>query len=79
MGRVLAILTAILAIALLFSSVTGHLGAIAGTAVFLLGALGVTAGSAVSTVGRILRQAQAPLWDAELSQSIAVAATILPE
>ncbi len=78
-GRVLVILTLALAIVLLRFSATGHIGGVIGTAVLLLSALGVTAGSAVSAVGRVLRQAQAPLWEAELTHSIARAAVVLPE
>ncbi len=77
-GRVLG--TMIMALIILFIGIiiSGHLAAITGTAVLLLGALGVTAGGVVSSVRQVLLRAQTPLWEAELTGGIATAALHLP-
>jgi len=78
-GGVLVLLIMALGALLWWVLATGHLNAIAGTTALLLGAVGVTTGSAVTAVGKVLKQAQAPLWTAELIQGIATAATVLPK
>ncbi len=78
-GRALILLIVALGALLWWVLATSHLNAIAGTTALLLGALGVTTGSVVTAVGKVLQQAQSPLWAAELIQGIATAATVLPK
>lgn len=77
-GRVLG--ATIVALIILFVGIiiSGHLAAITGTAVLLLGALGVTAGGVMSSVRQVLLRAQTPLWEAELTGGIATSALHLP-
>lgn len=77
-GRILAIIALGVSALLAAVSITGHLAAVTGTAVLLLGALGITAGSIVTAVRQALRQAQIPLWEAELTSGVAAATLRLP-
>lgn len=77
-GRILTIVALGVAALLAAVSITGHLAAVAGTAVLLLGALGITVGSVATSVRQALRQAQTPLWEAELTSGVAAATLRLP-
>jgi hypothetical protein len=52
---------------------------IAGAIVLFGGTLGVTTGSVVASVKKVLAQAEEPLWQAELTRSIGVAALVEPD
>lgn len=78
-GRVLGLVALAVTIFLVAVSIMGRFPAVVGAAVLLLGALGVTGGSIASSVGRVLRQAQGPLWDAELANGVAAEALHLPD
>jgi hypothetical protein len=78
-GRVLGLVALAVTIFLVAVSIMGRFPAVVGAAVLLLGALGVTGGSIASSVGRVLRQAQGPLWDAELAKGVAAEALHLPD
>lgn len=77
-GKALGAMIIAFSLLVLGISLTGHLAAFTGATVLLLGSLGVTAGGVVSSVRQVLRQAQAPLWEAELTRGIAAAATNVP-
>lgn len=53
-------------------------GAVITAIVTVAGAIGITWKSAASGLGRVLQQAQRPLWERELQAAIAIAATQMP-
>ncbi|MGI8913052.1 MAG: hypothetical protein ACR2JY_04545 [Chloroflexota bacterium] len=77
-GKVLGFMIALLIALFVGVVISGHLAAVTGTAVLLLGALGVTAGGVISSVRQVLLRAQTPLWEAELTGGIAAVALHVP-
>jgi hypothetical protein len=78
-GRILGALVITFVLLVLRIALIGALPVLLGTIAALLGALGLTAGGVASAVRRVLDQAQAPLWEAELTQGIGAAALCLPD
>jgi hypothetical protein len=80
LGILLIVLTLATTVALAYVVVAGVAReVIAGAIALFGGTLGVTAGGVVASVKKVLSQAEEPLWQAELTRSIGVAALVEPD